>query len=476
MIFNSYLYFFSLVVLLAVYVGFKENVRKQNWLLLIASYSFYACWDWRFLSLILISTLTDYHVAKQICGSKSTTGKRFWLSISIFVNLGLLGFFKYFNFFVESAEQLITAIGFVADYPTLNVILPVGISFYTFQTLSYTIDVYRKKSTPTNDLLNFSLYVTFFPQLVAGPIERPSSLLPQIEKKRKITSAHIAEGMHHILIGLFKKVVVADNMALYADGVFAKGADPLNGLENWIGLIAFALQIYGDFSGYSSIAQGSAKLLGFELSYNFHMPYFAKSPSEFWTRWHVTLSQWLRDYIYIPLGGNRGGSVLTYRNLMLTMLLGGLWHGAGWHFVLWGFYHGLILCLFRLVQIRCSFERLTATRMFSVVATLFMFVLTLFGWLLFRIDNLPQIFDVAVLLCSPSCWQVTSLSVSMCCSILFMALPLFVYEYWIYRNENEHLLIFRKHWICRAGLYSYFLLMMVFFSTEASQEFIYFQF
>jgi len=476
MAFNSYIYLLCLGILAVVYRFLSRHTKAQNALLLAVSYGFYACWDWRFLSLILISTFTDFYVAQRIEKSDSSQKKRWWLSISILVNLGLLGVFKYFNFFIYSAEQLLNSLGMQMDYPTLNIILPVGISFYTFQTLSYTIDVYRGKSKPTYDLLNFSLYVTFFPQLVAGPIERPSALMPQIENAREVSRSDIAEGLHHILLGLFKKVVVADNMAIIVDGAFAKGVEPLNGVENWLGLVAFAFQIYGDFSGYSSIAQGSAKLLGFNLSYNFHMPYFAKSPSDFWARWHVTLSQWLRDYVYIPLGGNRGGTLFTYRNLILTMLLGGLWHGAGWNFVIWGLYHGLILCAYRLCAFKINLGNALVAKLLSVVATLFMFKLTLIGWMLFRLDNVAQISDVFWSLYVFGDWSFTPLSIGIASMICFLTVPIMVYEYVIYRNENDHMLLFKYHWIFRALLYSYFLNMMAMYSIEAAQEFIYFQF
>lgn len=477
MAFNSYFYFVFLLALTIVYYAMRGSVKWQNRFLVLASYFFYGFWDWRFLSLIIISTATDFIVAQKIEAASQDRTRKLWLYVSLLTNLGILAFFKYFNFFVDSAESLLNYVGFVPDFPTLNIILPVGISFYTFQTLSYTIDVYRSQAKPIDNLLDFSLYVSFFPQLVAGPIERPNDLIPQISNPRRFQISNIVEGSHHILLGLFKKVVIADNMAAIVGGAFAPGAETLSGLENWMALLAFALQIYGDFSGYSSIAQGSAKLIGFDLSYNFHMPYFACSPSDFWQRWHVTLSRWLRDYLYIPLGGNRGGAWFVNRNLMITMVLGGLWHGAGWHFVLWGFYHGSLLAVYKLLPFAERYDRenaTTASKLRHLLAVLIMFVFTLLGWLLFRVDNVPQI--VAITKSLVFSFEFTGLCFYGFSTILFLAGPLFLYEWYLHINDDDHMLIFRKHWFVRAVLYSYFIVMMILFSVESSHEFIYFQF
>ena len=473
MAFNSYQFAAFLLLAVVAYWNLCRSLKAKNALLLGLSYFFYCCWDYRFLSLILISTFVDFYAGKKI----HQTGEKKWLWFSLITNLGILGFFKYFNFFVGSAVDLLNQIGFTVDHSTLNIILPVGISFYTFQTLSYSIDIYRKKAEPATNLLDFATYVSFFPQLVAGPIERPSQLLVQIENDRTFQTDHLFEGFHHILLGLFKKVVIADNMAPIVNGIFAPGAETLSGPENWLGLIAFALQIYCDFSGYSSIAQGSALLLGIRLSYNFHMPYFAASPSEFWKRWHVTLSQWLRDYVYIPLGGNRSGKFNEYRNLMLTMAIGGLWHGAGWNFVLWGIFHGLILCVYRfLAELFPGKGSPTnvASKLMYVAAVLVMFMLTLIGWLFFRIENVSQIFSVLASLFTSFGWSaLCSYATKM---ILLVAGPLLVYEFFVYRRNDDHLMAFRWHWLLRGLLYLYFAVMMILFSTEGSYEFIYFQF
>ena len=343
MLFNSYEYaLFLIVVLVAYHLLLKR--RLQNVVLLLASYWFYAAWDARFLSLIWISTIVDYTVGLRIQASRDAGRAqrgRYWLGLSLATNLGLLGFFKYYGFFIDSAVDFLQGFGFSASPSTLSVILPVGISFYTFQTLSYTFDVWRGSLAPTRNALDFALFVAFFPQLVAGPIERASRLLPQIQRDRSVASADVSTGIYLILTGLVRKVVIADTAGLIADKYFADPASH-GGLELVVGILLYTLQIYGDFAGYSNIARGSARLLGFELMRNFRHPYFSASVTEFWQRWHISLSTWLRDYLYIPLGGNRRGVRRTYVNLLATMLLGGLWHGASWNFVIWGGLQGSI--------------------------------------------------------------------------------------------------------------------------------------
>ena len=295
MLFNSYIFwiFFALVLILYLNLGH----RSQNILLLVASYLFYGWWDWRFLSLVAASTLIDFTCTRQIAATGASQSRRkLMLIVSIVSNLTFLGFFKYFNFFAGELASILSAIGLQANMPTLQIILPVGISFYTFQTMSYTIDVYLGKAQPARRLLDFALYVAFFPQLVAGPIERFGRLMPQIANPRTGRQGDFAEGLYHVLLGLFKKIVIADNMAAITNAVFAAGPGQASGADMLLALYAFAFQIYGDFSGYSSMAQGIAKWLGFDLIYNFRMPYFAVSPSDFWNRWHISLSAWLRDY------------------------------------------------------------------------------------------------------------------------------------------------------------------------------------
>ncbi len=326
------------------------------------------------------------------------------MSLSIAANLSILGFFKYFDFFADSFARLLSTFGMEADWPTLNIVLPVGISFYTFQTLSYTIDVYRRKLDPTKSFLDFALFVAFFPQLVAGPIVRASHLLPQILRPRRITSPEIDAGLFLILWGYFKKVVIADNVGLIANQVFGDYGQ-YQGIDIVIGTLAFAVQIYCDFSGYTDIARGLCKLMGFDLMLNFRLPYLADSPSDFWQRWHISLSSWLRDYLYIPLGGNRHGELATYRNLMITMLLGGLWHGAAWTFVIWGAYHGVLLCVYRaasdcrhIFAVQDSYSRGNSTVQSSIRALRIsiMFGFTLLGWLIFRSESPQQILEMLV--------------------------------------------------------------------------------
>ncbi len=345
MIFYSLEFLIFFAVILLSFVLFKKNDLRKV-ILLIASYYFYAYWDWRFLSLILISTGVDYCVGKLLDKSQDDRHRKLLVLVSLCVNLGMLGFFKYFNFFIDSAAPFLEAIGFHPH--TLNIILPVGISFYTFQTLSYTIDVYRRKIPVCKNLLDFSLFVAFFPQLVAGPIVRASHFLPQLKQATQVNSGDMYEGARRFTFGLVKKVFLADRLAVFVDFVFANYT-VLDTSTIWLGVAAYTLQIYFDFAGYSDMAIGVARMLGYDLGENFNFPYLARSVSEFWRRWHISLSTWVRDYVYIPLGGNRKGLVGSCMNLMIAMLLMELWHGANWTFVLWGGLHGVGLVVERLV-------------------------------------------------------------------------------------------------------------------------------
>ncbi len=338
------------------------------------SYLFYAAWDWRFLGLIVFSTLLDYAAGLGIAAAHSQNRRRAWMLASVVGNLGVLGFFKYWNFFQENAAVLLNAIGLAPSSFTLTVLLPVGISFYTFQTMSYTLDVYARRMDPTRDLAAFAAYVAFFPQLVAGPIERARHLLPQFQTPRRITADALQRGVDLIAWGLFKKVVVADQLAPFVDAAF--GVERAHIALTAAATVAFGFQIYADFSGYSDIARGLARVLGFELMVNFNRPYIAKSLREFWRRWHISLSTWLRDYLYIPLGGGRATPPKTLRNLLITMALGGLWHGAAWHFALWGVWHGIGLALERMLPRVAS--RWTAWSWVFV------------GWFLFRVPALER--------------------------------------------------------------------------------------
>lgn len=381
MLFNSFefILFFAVVYLLYRLL----NHRLQNFMLLAASYLFYGAWDWRFLGLLLLTTAVDYACGLFINQTEHKISRKLILAVSICVNLGILGFFKYFDFFSHSLCQLALSTGIRLDILTLKIILPVGISFYTFQSMSYAIDVYRRKLKAEKNFFDFALYVSFFPQLVAGPIERAVNLLPQIKAERTVSAAQLDEGLWLIYLGFFKKVFVADNLALIVNEVFAKtGIFP--GGEALTGVYAFAFQIYGDFAGYSDIARGLAKLMGIELMVNFKFPYFVDNPRDFWRNWHISLSTWLRDYLYIPLGGSRGSSIRTYLNIFVTMLLGGLWHGAAWHFVVWGAYCGMLLVAYRALGYK------PVSRILSFAGVIFMFHLTCLGWLIFRAGSMAQ--------------------------------------------------------------------------------------
>ena len=341
MTFNSLQYALFLPLVLVVY--WMLGRRAQNVLLLVASYVFYGAFDWRFLGLLMVSTLTDYGVGRLLEVTEDDRRRKRIFLVSLAVNLGILGFFKYFDFFITDGARLLSGLGIDVSPPVLRILLPVGISFYTFHGISYAFDVYRRHIEPTRSLLDFAVFVAFFPQLVAGPIGRAQLQLPQFGRERTRPAwPEVRAAAALILLGLFKKVAIADMLAPYANDAFSSPGTT-SSLGLLVGVWAFAFQIYGDFSGYSDIARGSSALLGITLPVNFNQPYLSRSVTEFWRRWHISLSNWLRDYLYVPLGGNRRGGLVTYRNLLLTMLIGGLWHGAALTFVVWGGLHGLYL-------------------------------------------------------------------------------------------------------------------------------------
>ena len=481
MYFNSFAFCVFYPVVWSLY--WLSRFRLQNLLLLAASYLFYSFWDWRFLSLILISTAVDYYVGLKIgrlSGSDDPVAnreKKRWLVVSMCTNLGILGFFKYFNFFVESMETLLALTGMEVTQLRLHIILPVGISFYTFQTMSYTIDVYRGILSPTRNFLDFALYVAYFPQLVAGPIERAKNLLPIISSRRTFHGQQLQEGLRLMLFGFFKKVYVADNIAHLVDQIFSH-PDP-GGWQVLAGTYAFAIQIYCDFSGYTDIARGCSKCLGIDLMLNFRNPYIAVNPSDFWRRWHISLSTWLRDYLYIPLGGNRHGEAKTYRNLALTMLLGGLWHGAAWNFVLWGAWHGLLLIGHRL------FAPLVAGRNFlktqkslpvgHLLSMVLMFHLVCLGWILFRSGSLAQI---QLMLTNLIVWHPTrdAVPIQLFAPIVKFGLPLFMFEIILYAlGQKEVRQVLMKPAVVHCAFYGVLFYLIAFYGATA-QSFIYFQF
>ena len=476
MLFNSFTFWIFYALVLMLY--FVCRHRAQNVLLLIASYFFYGCWDWRFLSLIAISTIIDYFVALKIDSSKIPWRRKAFVTLSICTNLGILAFFKYYGFFATELITLGQSVGVPLLLPTLNIILPVGISFYTFQTMSYTIDVYRGDCKPTRSLLDFAVYVSFFPQLVAGPIERASHFLPQVIQPRTYQPGDFQVGLYLIILGLFKKIVVADNMAVLVNAIFDTPTSQLTGLEVLVGVYAFAFQIYGDFSGYSAIARGISKWLGFDLMVNFRRPYFAVDPSDFWRRWHISLSQWLRDYLYIPLGGNRHGELMTYRNLMLTMLLGGLWHGANWTFIVWGALHGALLAGYRYFVTSKQKHRgeepaQYQTTLLRCGKMFLMFHFVCLTWLLFRAESILQAWEMMMVMTGSWAWTPTvSLITGM---LMFCAGPLLLFEAWLeFGTKAEE--SFQIHWSWRGLAYSYALMMCLCFPPPVASSFIYFQF
>jgi len=391
MLFNSLVFLAFITIIFFVYP--RLHLRGQNVLLLIASYIFYGYWDWRFSFLLFTSTIVDFFVGQKLQASDSQKHRKLLLFFSVSVNLGILGFFKYFNFFIDSATSVLTAVGFEPHLLVLQIILPIGISFYTFKTMTYTIDVYRRKMTPTENFIDYALFTSFFPQILAGPIERASNLLPQIATPREITRKKVLSGLNLILLGYFKKVAIADTLAPIVGKIF-DAPDAMSSGQLWTGVYAYTFQIYGDFSGYTDIARGIACILGFQTMVNFNTPYFSRNITEFWRRWHISLSTWFRDYLYIPLGGNRYGQARTYSNLFITMLLCGLWHGAAWTFVLWGFIHGICLMTHRM-SLRggkpdFSWPRTASGWAMNAMKVFLTFHFVALAWVLFRASSLES--------------------------------------------------------------------------------------
>jgi D-alanyl-lipoteichoic acid acyltransferase DltB (MBOAT superfamily) len=401
MVFNSLTFLCFLALVLLAY--FRLSHRKQNVLLLVASYVFYGWWDWRFLGLLVFTSSFDYWCALCIQERSDPVKRRYFLTFSLLVNLIVLGVFKYFNFFADTLQHVLAVFGMKATLPVLHVILPLGISFYTFLSMSYTIDVYRHRLKAARDPLDFLLYVAFFPHLVAGPIVRASYLLPQCQRARVVVSEQVINGIWLILVGYVKKVVIADRLAGMVDWGFSKQAPPFADANNWLLLYAFALQIYGDFSGYSDIARGVSKLMGFELPVNFKAPFFVTNTTAFWQHWHISLSTWMRDYVYVPLGADRHGSARAAFNLGLTMVLSGLWHGAGLAYLLFGCYFGVLLILHRAwldyrhragapaTRVRPSAQSRSGWQQAGhVMLVVWYFHLTCLGMLLFRVASVPD--------------------------------------------------------------------------------------
>lgn len=440
MLFNSIEYVFFLPFVFIIYWTFHKSYNIQNILLILFSYLFYAFWDWRFLSLIIISTITDYYIGKNIFTSQKEKRRKLLLWISITINLSILFTFKYLNFFIDELKFAFSKIGIQTDLSTLNIILPIGISFYTFQTLSYTIDIYRKKINPTNNLIVFSAFVCYFPQLVAGPIERAKSLIPQINNKRRFDLKNANIGLFQIIWGLFKKVVVADNCALIVNEIFLTETDQ-SGIVILIGTFLFSFQIYCDFSGYSDIAVGTSKLLGIRLSKNFSTPYFSRNISEFWKNWHISLSSWFRDYIYIPLGGSRNGKIITTRNIIIVFCLSGVWHGAEWSFIMWGGIHAILIIIHK--QLSFNKNQYFNTSIFGFLSTTCTFTLVTIAWIPFRAIDLNQAIDFYSNLFSISLFTIPHQIIHhpTISTVLFFILALltleFLYNHWTTKRKES---------------------------------------
>lgn len=483
MLFNSldFAIFLPIFFILYWYVT-NRNLQLQNFLIVVASYIFYGWWDWRFLFLIFFSSITDYIIGKCLQITEKEKYRKTLLWISIVTNIGFLGFFKYYNFFVDSFVTAFSFFGKSISVNSLDIILPVGISFYTFQTLSYTIDVYKRKLEPAKDIISFLAFVSFFPQLVAGPIERATNLLPQFYKKRVFEYDKAIDGMRQMLWGLFKKVVIADNCAEYANAIFNNYTD-FSGSTLVLGAIFFTFQIYCDFSGYSDMAIGMSRLFGFNLMKNFAFPYFSRDIAEFWRRWHISLSTWFRDYLYIPLGGSKGSLLKIVRNTFIIFLVSGFWHGANWTFIIWGFLNALyFLPLLLVKRNRRNLDIVAENRVLPTIKELLSmlttFFLTVFAWIFFRAESVSQAFSYINRIFTKELLKLPVIIGSGKKELLVILLTMiFVIIEWIGRRNEyaiEKLFISNKRWI-RWGFY-YIILLVIFLMAGKEQEFIYFQF
>lgn len=478
MLFNSidFAIFLPIVFILYWFVT-NKNLKQQNFLIVAASYLFYGWWDWRFLFLILFSSFVDYIVGIGLLRQENQTKRKILLWTSIIVNLGLLAFFKYYNFFIDNFVAAFSFFGTDIKVNSLDIVLPVGISFYTFQTMSYSIDVYRRKLTPTKDFIAFSAFVSFFPQLVAGPIERATHLLPQFYKERKFDYTKAADGMRQILWGLFKKIVIADNCAEYANLIFNNSAD-YSGSTLVMGALFFTFQIYGDFSGYSDIAIGTSKLFGFDLMRNFNFPYFSRDIAEFWRRWHISLTTWFRDYLYIPLGGSIGSTWMKVRNIFIIFIISGFWHGANWTFIVWGALNAIYyLPLILTNKNRNNLESLANEKLVPSLKDLInmfqTFGLTVFAWIFFRAENISHALEYISEIFSASIFTIPEVRPRTLIIIVF----LFILFEWFGKNDEYAFEKFVIRWPKPLRIISYCLLtFLIFYYAGQDQQFIYFQF
>lgn len=482
MFFNSldFAIFLPLVFLLYWFV-FNKNLRYQNILIVVASYVFYGWWNWRFLGLILFSTFVDYIIGVSLAKEQNQHKRKILFWISILINLGFLGFFKYYNFFLDNFKSAFSFFGHEINSNSLNLILPVGISFYTFQTLSYTIDVYKGRIEPTKNFISFAAFVSFFPQLVAGPIERASNLLPQILSKRKFVYSEAVDGLKQILWGLFKKIVIADNCAVYANLIF-NNADDYSGSTLVLGAVFFTFQIYGDFSGYSDIAIGTARLFGIKLMQNFAFPYFSRDIAEFWRRWHISLSTWFRDYLYIPLGGSRGGNWIKVRNTFIIFIVSGFWHGANWTFIVWGLLHALyFLPLLLKNKNRLNLGIVAKDNYFPSIKEFFKimltFIFTAFAWVFFRAESIWHAFNYLREIFSPSLFTIPFFMGLTGALITIILIIIFISLEWLGRKRQYAISHFGNK--CKKPVrwvFYYAVIISIYWFGAKEQAFIYFQF
>jgi alginate O-acetyltransferase complex protein AlgI len=479
MLFNSIGFAFFLPIVLYIYWFVTKNKKHQNILLFISSYYFYSFWDWRFLFLLFFSTFLDYFSGIKIYKAQSQQVKRFYFWLSIIINLGLLGVFKYYNFFVESFSKIISNFGFTSFEPwILKVILPVGISFYTFHGISYIIDIYKGRIKVERNFIDYAVFVSFFPLLVAGPIERAMHLLPQLKKERNFDYLHAIDGLKQILWGLFKKIVIADNCAEYANIIF-NNQHEYTGSTLALGALFFTFQIYGDFSGYSDIALGTARLFGIELLRNFSFPYFSRDLAEFWRRWHISLSSWFRDYVYIPLGGSKVSNVNRIRNVFIIFILSGLWHGANWTFIAWGILNAIFMLPSVLMKTnRKNIETIAKGKLLPTVKEFFQmsltFILIVFLWIFFRSENITFAFEFVSQILSKSFFTYPQIFPKKIIALIII----FLLVEWFGREDKFAIATLGLKWniISRSCLYLFIILTIFYLGNFNDNVFIYFQF
>lgn len=483
MIFNSLNFaIFLPIVFILYWFATKGKLRLQNILLLVSSYFFYACWDYRFMFLLVFSTLLDYYTGIKIHEAAYKGKKLFWLWLSIGINLGFLGVFKYYNFFATSFAEGLSLLGFKANLGSLHIILPVGISFYTFHGLSYVIDIYKNRIKPERNFVDYSVFVSFFPLLVAGPIERATHLLPQIRKKREFNYSKASDGLRQILWGLFKKIVIADNCAEFSNTIFNNSSE-YSGSSLVLGALFFTFQIYCDFSGYSDIALGTARLFGIELLRNFAFPYFSRDIAEFWRRWHISLSSWFKDYLYIPLGGSKGGMLMKIRNTFIIFLVSGFWHGSNWTFIVWGFLNALyIMPSIVLNTNRNNLDIVAKGKFFPTINELFAilitFSLTVFAWIFFRAANVTHAFSYISEIFSGSLFSIPHFPGIAKAKLILFLTGIFIIIEWLGREQEYAFKIISNIRLLhfRVILYYAVFLSILFFGNFSENQFIYFQF